>query len=377
MDQLVNQPQLQPQQILQMFELDRSNPRILDVRAKELLKEILTKLRLYKDYNKTRSTVQDCKAQLESIQKLVERLDINPGSQIEYREDLLSRKDAAKKRSQRGEEPTVDDYCLEIYFHNTTELKTSAYYSFYTGYRIKMTDIPVEYREKINYHPYRVLNYQKNLKKKIASYEEELRTLLNCFNNVPSEKEEKELLARRNQIVQTNKGFQVYISEHSWSWEFRIDVDLFRDRLNFLESLPVESWISYIKNHTSVTPEKLQIWENFNDEEKANFIQNTRKDIINAYITQKGAMMKKKYSHFTIAHVRAPPSTGLHFGYDTETDISELQCVICTVNKKAILLEACDHVCVCAGCMKHLYDSPKRVCPVCREGITKWRRVYI
>ncbi|CAK9008055.1 ATP-dependent helicase rhp16 (DNA repair protein rhp16) (RAD16 homolog) [Durusdinium trenchii] len=47
-------------------------------------------------------------------------------------------------------------------------------------------------------------------------------------------------------------------------------------------------------------------------------------------------------------------------------------CVVCMENKRDALLLPCGHIYLCMGCAKNL---DKRVCPMCREGITKLARV--
>lgn len=49
-------------------------------------------------------------------------------------------------------------------------------------------------------------------------------------------------------------------------------------------------------------------------------------------------------------------------------DISRITCCICFIHEKSILLQPCNHICVCANCVEELletYEEP--LCPLCRD----------
>ncbi|EFO18389.1 hypothetical protein LOAG_10104 [Loa loa] len=59
-------------------------------------------------------------------------------------------------------------------------------------------------------------------------------------------------------------------------------------------------------------------------------------------------------------------------------DLSRITCCICFIHEKSILLQPCNHICVCAYCVEELletYEEP--LCPLCRSVITSYVDVYI
>ncbi|CAG9539081.1 unnamed protein product [Cercopithifilaria johnstoni] len=59
-------------------------------------------------------------------------------------------------------------------------------------------------------------------------------------------------------------------------------------------------------------------------------------------------------------------------------DVSRITCCICFIHEKSILLQPCNHICVCARCVEELleaYEEP--LCPLCRSIITSYFDVYI
>ncbi|VDP11334.1 unnamed protein product [Onchocerca flexuosa] len=59
-------------------------------------------------------------------------------------------------------------------------------------------------------------------------------------------------------------------------------------------------------------------------------------------------------------------------------DVSRITCCICFIHEKSILLQPCNHICVCAHCVEELletYEEP--LCPLCRSVITSYVDVYI
>lgn len=62
-----------------------------------------------------------------------------------------------------------------------------------------------------------------------------------------------------------------------------------------------------------------------------------------------------------------------------KTDLEKSQkysnCVICYKNKKDILLEPCNHLCLCNDCSKELIIHNNR-CPICRELISNSKKIY-
>lgn len=59
-------------------------------------------------------------------------------------------------------------------------------------------------------------------------------------------------------------------------------------------------------------------------------------------------------------------------------DTSRIMCCVCFVHEKSILLQPCNHICLCADCAEELletYEEP--LCPLCRSFITSYVDVYI
>ena len=54
----------------------------------------------------------------------------------------------------------------------------------------------------------------------------------------------------------------------------------------------------------------------------------------------------------------------------------EMLCVVCQGNKKNILLQPCNHVCLCPSCVREVMRQSSH-CPLCRKHISKWTKVYL
>jgi len=54
----------------------------------------------------------------------------------------------------------------------------------------------------------------------------------------------------------------------------------------------------------------------------------------------------------------------------------EMLCVVCQGNKKNILLQPCNHVCLCPSCITEVMRLNGH-CPLCRNRISKWTKVYL
>jgi len=61
---------------------------------------------------------------------------------------------------------------------------------------------------------------------------------------------------------------------------------------------------------------------------------------------------------------------------DIPTKVSELQCIVCTVNRIRISL-GCGHAIYCRGCAATMAATSNPVCSVCREPITVFARCFI
>ena len=53
----------------------------------------------------------------------------------------------------------------------------------------------------------------------------------------------------------------------------------------------------------------------------------------------------------------------------------EMLCVVCQLEKKTILLQPCNHLCLCPKCVDPVLDN--RICPMCRKHVMKWTKVYL
>ena len=55
----------------------------------------------------------------------------------------------------------------------------------------------------------------------------------------------------------------------------------------------------------------------------------------------------------------------------------EMICVVCQAEKKTMLLQPCNHLCLCVSCVKLVLKHKRnRLCPICREHVVQWSKVY-
>ena len=54
----------------------------------------------------------------------------------------------------------------------------------------------------------------------------------------------------------------------------------------------------------------------------------------------------------------------------------EMLCVVCQLEKKTILLQPCNHLCLCPECVEPVLNNNK-ICPMCRKHVIKWTKVYL
>lgn len=64
--------------------------------------------------------------------------------------------------------------------------------------------------------------------------------------------------------------------------------------------------------------------------------------------------------------------------YEEKGDYST-KCVICISNNKCILLESCNHLCLCEKCVDEMTHPLHKYidCPICRQCNTKWKKVFM
>lgn len=55
-------------------------------------------------------------------------------------------------------------------------------------------------------------------------------------------------------------------------------------------------------------------------------------------------------------------------------DTSDLLCIICVERVKCVVLQPCNHLCLCQECERRL---PYRTCPICRRRVAGTMRVYV
>ena len=54
----------------------------------------------------------------------------------------------------------------------------------------------------------------------------------------------------------------------------------------------------------------------------------------------------------------------------------EMLCVVCLSEKKMILLQPCNHLCLCVNCVDPVLKQ-NRICPMCRKDVRQWIKVYL
>ncbi|VDK63200.1 unnamed protein product [Gongylonema pulchrum] len=60
------------------------------------------------------------------------------------------------------------------------------------------------------------------------------------------------------------------------------------------------------------------------------------------------------------------------------SEVSRIMCCVCFIHEKSILLQPCNHICLCANCIEELLDTYEvPLCPLCRATITSYVDVYL
>ena len=54
----------------------------------------------------------------------------------------------------------------------------------------------------------------------------------------------------------------------------------------------------------------------------------------------------------------------------------EMLCVVCQYEKKVILLQPCNHLCLCRDCVEPVLAN-NRICPMCRKHVQQWTKVFL
>ncbi|CAF1486639.1 unnamed protein product [Didymodactylos carnosus] len=66
----------------------------------------------------------------------------------------------------------------------------------------------------------------------------------------------------------------------------------------------------------------------------------------------------------------APPS-------EEPTSVPEhLSCIICLTDKSHYIMQPCGHIGLCAECCNSLQNQNQKQCPICRQDIQSFQRVY-
>ena len=58
-----------------------------------------------------------------------------------------------------------------------------------------------------------------------------------------------------------------------------------------------------------------------------------------------------------------------------EQKFDEMTCAVCKAEKKTVLLQPCNHLCLCVSCVKPVLKY-NRICPICREHVVQWTKIY-
>ncbi|VDM46313.1 unnamed protein product [Toxocara canis] len=62
---------------------------------------------------------------------------------------------------------------------------------------------------------------------------------------------------------------------------------------------------------------------------------------------------------------------------DDSTRSERLLCCICLLREKSVLLQPCNHICLCCPCSMEIMHSSNPNCPLCRAKIRSCVDVYI
>lgn len=63
-------------------------------------------------------------------------------------------------------------------------------------------------------------------------------------------------------------------------------------------------------------------------------------------------------------------------GEDVKAKYDEQRCVICLESSRTILLQPCNHLCLCIGCSKEQLEIGESSCPVCREVVENFVKIF-
>uniref|UniRef100_A0A0N5D8C1 RING-type domain-containing protein n=1 Tax=Thelazia callipaeda TaxID=103827 RepID=A0A0N5D8C1_THECL len=86
-----------------------------------------------------------------------------------------------------------------------------------------------------------------------------------------------------------------------------------------------------------------------------------------------------QFNSFSFIFSRIRRSRGYRrHSHCTVSEVNRIMCCVCFVHEKSILLQPCNHICLCSSCINELlntYEEP--LCPLCRSMIISYLDVYI
>lgn len=88
------------------------------------------------------------------------------------------------------------------------------------------------------------------------------------------------------------------------------------------------------------------------------------------------ARLTRRRSVRPASHRRGPVSPPEDSG-DESTHGERLLCCVCLLREKSVLLQPCNHICLCSPCSMELFHSFNPQCPLCRTKIRSYVEVYI
>ncbi len=89
-------------------------------------------------------------------------------------------------------------------------------------------------------------------------------------------------------------------------------------------------------------------------------------------LTKLSAIEQGQLLRINLSQLKKPEKGGLRFG-TIPRSTGEDTCVVCLNKDKQIMLEPCNHVCLCEVCSKKIIKE----CPICKQKITSRKKVYL
>lgn len=92
------------------------------------------------------------------------------------------------------------------------------------------------------------------------------------------------------------------------------------------------------------------------------------------------ATMRQYFQQYAVGHLRwqqragsGQPNSNNDDAYNVG-EANDMLCIICVERTKCVVLQPCNHLCLCQECERRL---PCRICPICRRQVVRTMRVFV